>query len=147
MICNFCNINKSKEDFTPSTLKVHLEFPHYKIKCKECSKGKNIKERMGYIYCIKNNSFKGWLKIGITTTSVEHRLQAYQTCSPFRNYEIAFSEYIENVGAVEDEIISKLSKGNTHEWIEADISDVIAIVEEIKIRNKINIRSIYGFTL
>ena len=87
----------------------------------------------GYIYIIHNPAWKGWYKIGRTTTSPEQRLYAYQTSSPFRDFKIVFSRYTEDITTTEFNIYSKLEQlsiENKHEWYNIELNQAITIINK-----------------
>ena len=63
--------------------------------------------KKGYIYIITNKAWPEYVKIG-RTHNTKNRLKSYQTSSPFRDYEIYYEVYTENICLIEN-IFIKLS--------------------------------------
>ncbi len=76
---------------------------------------KDFKE--GFIYCIKNEAWPGFTKVGITY-DINNRLNTYQTGDPFRSYKIAYYDFVLDRKQTERDIFSKF-KINIHngEWL------------------------------
>ncbi len=71
---------------------------------------KDFKE--GFIYCIKNEAWPGFTKVGITY-DINNRLNTYQTGDPFRSYKIAYYDFVLDRKQTERDIFSKF-KINIH---------------------------------
>ena len=85
----------------------------------------------GYIYCITNTAWKGWVKIG-KASNLQNRLSAYNTSSPFRDYKIIFSRSFSYTSRAEYFLLHKLSKQSktiAGEWFEIDINKAINIIK------------------
>ncbi len=78
---------------------------------------------MGHLYIITSASFPGWVKVG-TTTDLKKRLHVYQTCSPFRDYELVYSiehpKYKEAENKIKD-TMKHFAKSIKNEWYEVDL--------------------------
>lgn len=64
----------------------------------ECAFQNLVKEDRsmeGYVYLVANESFNGWVKIG-QAIDAEDRCRAYQTSSPFRDYELLEYTFVED---------------------------------------------------
>lgn len=89
--------------------------------------------KSGYLYVITNESFKGWVKIGVTE-NLEKRLQSYQTSSPYRNYKLEYSlhhpRYLEAEKKIK-ETIKPFSLDIKHEWIKIDLNMARSRLEEV----------------
>ena len=78
----------------------------------------------GYLYIITNESFPGWVKVGITN-DLKARLNHYQTCSPFRNYKLMYSVHHPKYKEAEKkikEIMKYFAKSIKNEWFEVDLN-------------------------
>lgn len=77
----------------------------------------------GYLYIITNDSFPGWVKVGITK-DLKARLNHYQTGSPFRNYQLVYSiqhpKYEEAEKKIKD-TMKYFAKSIKNEWFEVDL--------------------------
>ena len=45
----------------------------------------------GEVYIVVNPAYPEWVKVGMAQESAEDRLKGYQTGSPFRDYEVAYT--------------------------------------------------------
>jgi len=87
---------------------------------------------MGYLYIIKNEAFKGWVKIG-TTENLTKRLNVYQTSDPFRRYHIIYSVNHPNFREAEKkikEIMKHFALQIRNEWYEIDDNFAISRLDE-----------------
>lgn len=124
--CKLCDKEKLLECFYPSQLKQAL------VVCKEClNKTSRLSGDRGYVYVIINPAWSDWCKVGITTGSVEIRLLPYQTCSPFRDYEIYYTKLFNNIYDKERDIHQALEdKGyiRRYEWFNITPEEVIKYI-------------------
>jgi predicted GIY-YIG superfamily endonuclease len=78
----------------------------------------------GYLYIITNDSFPGWIKVGISK-DLNARLNHYQTGSPHRNYKLIYSIrhplYLEAEKKIKD-TLKPFAKSIRNEWYEVDIT-------------------------
>lgn len=56
---------------------------------------KDIKQKSGYVYAIRNPAWPDWVKIG-KAVDAEDRLSSYQTSSPMRDYKLIHSVHFED---------------------------------------------------
>ena len=81
--------------------------------------------REGEIYAITNTAWINWYKIG-KAVNAKDRLNAYQTGSPFRNYELLMSYKVDNRHVAERKIHKLLVKHKYNrkgEWFYIDELD------------------------
>lgn len=90
----------------------------------------------GYVYCIRNPAWPGFVKIG-STTRPENRLRQYQTGTPHRDFELVFSVEFEDRLAAEQElkrILRGLRDGRS-EWVAMHPEDVRNLLKGIEKRH------------
>jgi len=56
---------------------------------------KDVKQKSGYVYAIRNPAWPEWVKIG-KAVDAEDRLSSYQTSSPMRDYKLIHSVRFED---------------------------------------------------
>ena len=99
------------------------------------------KKSKGFVYCITNPSFEGWVKVG-KAVNVEHRLSAFNGSSPYRNYKIKYFREFDNCSRAEYFILNKLgsiSYEQAGEWFKIDLDkavDVIKNHEDVNVTKK-----------
>jgi len=71
----------------------------------------------GEVYVITNPAWPEWIKVGMAVDSSD-RLKNYQTCSPFRDYNILYSYKVKDRRAEENKVHERLAKecNNINEW-------------------------------
>lgn len=75
----------------------------------------------GFVYCISNPSFPGYVKIGITK-DVKKRLASYQTYDPHRAYKLDTYRFVSNKKEVEKYLLSEYGiNTDKGEWV-SDLS-------------------------
>ena len=87
---------------------------------------------MGYLYIITNESFKGFVKIGVTE-DIKSRLHTYQTSSPYRNYKVEFYVFHPKCYEAErriKEAMKMFALSIKNEWYEISIPIAISRLEE-----------------
>ena len=71
----------------------------------------------GFIYCITNPAYTGYVKIGITN-NVRKRLASYQTYDPYRSFKLECYRFVYDKRLVEKTLLqvykTTLDKG---EWV------------------------------
>ena len=95
------------------------------------------KFNIGYIYIIVNKAWTEWCKVGRTTTEITKRMTAYQTCSPFRDYECVFSIKSTTLSEDEAKIYEKLKELEVecrHEWYKKDVGTLERVISDIVIK-------------
>ena len=121
-ICNKCG-EQDQDKFTPSAHTM----------CRSCVQArdrKKVKPKPGHIYGVVNKAWPQWVKVG-RATNVEQRIMSYQTCSPYRDYEIAWSFPVDNMYEAERKVhraMSPIALQN-NEWygISADRAHSLAL--------------------
>lgn len=110
--------------------------------CKECRaekirkdkrKNKDFKPKSGYIYIITNPAWKGWCKVGMTTTSIERRLSDYQTQSPYRDFECVYHKPVKDTADTERDVhrvLRSITEFNS-EWFKIEVDECVRIIEEV----------------
>lgn len=89
--------------------------------------------KAGYIYIITNPAWEGWCKVGMTSVSIERRLNDYQTQSPFRDFECVYHKPVDDVGDTEKDIhrvLRGICEYNS-EWFKIKINECIEKIEEV----------------
>ena len=81
-----------------------------------------------YVYIISHKNYKGEYKVGIAK-NWQLRLSAYQTSDPGRNYKIEYKKLTHKFRETET-IIHDIFP-NRHEWVRADLSEIIKKIEEV----------------
>ena len=69
----------------------------------------DIISREGYIYCIVNKSYEGWVKVGMTKYPKE-RLKQYNSYAPEDNFSYLKKEQVSHYKLLERHLISTFSK-------------------------------------
>jgi len=71
----------------------------------------------GEVYVITNPAWPEWIKVGMAVDSSD-RLKNYQTCSPFRDYDVLYSYKVKDRRAEENKVHERLAKecNNINEW-------------------------------
>lgn len=96
---------------------------------------KKLKEQKPqFIYVITHPMFNGWVKIG-RAIDPERRLSVYQTCSPFRDFEMPYYTYVLKPVAYEwyfEENYKHANKNNKPEWFKMSVDEAIKVIENIK---------------
>jgi hypothetical protein len=71
----------------------------------------------GFVYCISNPSFPGFIKVGITK-DVKKRLSSYQTYDPHRAYKLETYRFVQDKKKTEKELLLKYGKfSDKGEWV------------------------------
>jgi hypothetical protein len=71
----------------------------------------------GFVYCIVNPAFDGYVKVGITK-DINNRLAVYQTGDPNRAYRIECYRFVEDKREVEKYLLEKYrANADTGEWV------------------------------
>lgn len=76
-----------------------------------------------WVYVISNPAYLNEYKVGVAK-NYKTRLNAYQTSDPNRQYKMEYKKLVANFNEVEQKIHQKFP--NRHEWIQADLKDIIA---------------------
>ena len=85
----------------------------------------------GWIYVITNPAWPEWVKVGMAA-NVDERANSYQTSSPYRDYEVLFSQRVKNRRKSEQKAhkaVKKVSVQYNGEWF---MIDPALAVEAIK---------------
>ncbi len=88
-------------------------------------KGQGVADKK-YVYIISHPNYQGEYKVGIAS-SVTSRLNSYQTSDPARQYKLESYVLTEHFRELEQHIHKKFE--NRHEWVKADINDIIKEIE------------------
>lgn len=136
-LCNKCENLLEKDQFKS----YEWDKPsHYSRICKSCLLTKQDLDKLlnatksGEIYIITNPAWPEWRKIGMTTTSPEHRLTTYQTNTPHRDYAVEFSMPTSKVSYAEHKVHSTLKEigyENSSEWFKISNDDAVAIIQQV----------------
>ena len=101
---------------------INIEFSHMPPERSEF-----IKEESKWVYIISNKAFDGEYKVGIAT-SVGSRLNSYQTSDPNRGYKLEFKTETPRYREIEKAVHDHFD--NRHEWVRADLNDIIHYIKE-----------------
>lgn len=116
-------VNERLEREVPSA--VLDEKPHYSTAPPRQTDRAAIKSG-GFIYVISNSAFPDKYKVGIAR-DVDKRLNSYQTSEPERAYKVEYKKetplYREIETAVHDSFTTQ------HEWVHADLAEIINKIE------------------
>jgi len=88
--------------------------------------------KSGYLYIITNDAFPGWVKVG-TTFNLKERLHVYQTCDPFRRYELVYSLHHPEFRQAEKKIketMKHFAREIKNEWYNIDLNMAKSRLEE-----------------
>ncbi len=89
-------------------------------------RGKKDMRPQKYVYVISNPAFPGIYKVGVAT-SVEARLNQYQTADPRRQYEVEYKKKTAEYKTLEPYIHHKFN--GDHEWVPGDLAEIIAAIK------------------
>ena len=82
-----------------------------------------------YVYIISNSSYQDEYKVGVAS-NVKNRLNSYQTSDPNRDYKLEHTKYTPYFREIEKHIHDKFD--NRHEWVRANLKDIISEIENYK---------------
>ena len=80
-----------------------------------------------YVYVISHKKHKGWYKVGIAS-SVEVRLNNYQTGDPNRAFMLEFSVQKEKFRECEKYVHDQFE--NQFEWVKGDLEEIIKAIKK-----------------
>tara|TARA_R100000773_G_scaffold21550_1_gene19121 strand:- start:16934 stop:17431 length:498 start_codon:yes stop_codon:yes gene_type:complete len=89
------------------------------------------KTTTGHIYAIGNPAWPEWIKIGKAVDALD-RLNGYQTSSPYRDYFLIHSKYVENRSEAESiahETLINMGFKNKGEWFKVSSTTAINIID------------------
>lgn len=88
--------------------------------------------KAGYLYIITNESFPGFVKIGVTE-NINARLHVYQTGDPRRKYKIEYYIFHPDAYKAErniKEVMKMFALSQKNEWYEISIPMAISRLQE-----------------
>jgi len=91
----------------------------------------NKEPKQGFIYCITNSSFEGWVKVG-KALDTQKRLINFNGSTPYRNFKIQYQKQFENYNRAEYFILGKLnevSEEQSSEWFKIDLEKAITLIK------------------
>jgi hypothetical protein len=91
----------------------------------------NNKPKKGFIYCITNPSFEGWVKVG-KALNLKKRLTGFNGSTPYRNFKVEYKRKFENYSRAEYFLLCKLniaSEKQSSEWFKIDLNKAIDIIK------------------
>lgn len=108
----------------------------------------NKKPRKGFVYCITNPSFKGWVKLG-KAIDTEKRLSSFNGSTPYRNFKLEYKKEFKNYTRAEYFLLSKLNQASeeqSSEWFKIDLTKAKKIIDnhkdvEVTVKNILNYES------
>ena len=83
-------------------------------------------QNLKWVYVISNPAYKGEYKVGIAK-DWQARLNSYQTADPDRAYSMEYKKETPLFREIEKHIHSKFE--NNHEWVKADLKNIIAAIK------------------
>ena len=83
----------------------------------------------GFIYCITNPAWDGWVKVGKAVEDAK-RFNSYQTYSPKRDFVMEWSLKVDDVHAVEA-AFHRGRKADNGEWYEMSVDEARRLVSTI----------------
>jgi len=90
---------------------------------------KDVKQKSGYVYAIRNPAWPEWVKIG-KAVDAEDRLSSYQTSSPMRDYKLIHSVYFEDRNVAERKAHTLAAFKTAHPWNKHDNGEWFKLTEE-----------------
>ncbi len=96
-------------------------------------KRKKSPPKKKFVYVISNPLFSGLYKVGVTM-NLEVRLNVFQTSGPFRGFKIEYRKLTLRFREIEKHILNKYKAA--HEWVKADLNDIIQDIETYKPKQK-----------
>jgi len=106
-------------------------FPDLTVAMFDSTVNNNSKE--GYVYIIINKAWPDWVKIGMAT-DVKERLKQFQTASPHRDYEVAYSVYSVDRAVSESEAHAEaklLGYKCNKEWFNMTVAEAKNILDNL----------------
>lgn len=94
----------------------------------------NKKPIKGFVYCITNPSFKGWVKLG-KAIDTERRLVSFNGSTPYRNFKLEYKKEFKNYTRAEYFLLSKLNQASeeqSSEWFKIDLTKAKKIISNHK---------------
>mgnify|MGYP003151537653 CR=1 FL=1 len=88
----------------------------------------------GFVYCITNPSFDGWVKIG-KAINTKRRLSGLNVATPYRNFQLEYKRKFENYSRAEYFLLCKLNKASekqSSEWFKINFKKAIKIIKKHK---------------
>ena len=115
----------------------------FKVYCRNCLNTYNrnkarttnrVKPTTGFIYILTNAAWPDWVKIGVTSRSVEERLMDYQIGSPMRDYEMHSWFQVNDIYDFERVVFAytdsmQIERGT--EWIKLDKYAASSLIERL----------------
>jgi hypothetical protein len=85
--------------------------------------------KQGYVYAVINPAWEDWVKIGMAVEA-EDRVRAYQTSSPYRDYELLEAAYVQDkrkAEALAHKLCGRVCEDRNGEWFKMplDVAQVI----------------------
>ena len=92
---------------------------------------KEKEPKKGFVYCITNPSFEGWVKVG-KTVSIKPRLCSFNGSTPYKNFKEEYKKEFENYTRAEYFILCKLnqvSEQASGEWFKINLEKAITLIK------------------
>ena len=93
--------------------------------------------KQGYVYCITNPAWPGWVKVGKAVEDAK-RFNSYQTYSPFRDYTMEWSLKVDDVHSVEA-AFHRGRKTDNGEWHQMTVEEAFTLVSTVPHAGVINV--------
>lgn len=135
--CSRCKELKPVSDFNLNRTKAD----GYGSECRECanqywyeSTGYESDRYYGFVYAIKHPVHSEWIKVG-RTGNPESRVRNLNLATPFRDYQIDYTEEFKNrqwaEGLVHDKLV-ELGIEKRYEWFYTDLETIKKVMDEVK---------------
>jgi len=132
-VCKSCKIEKNENEYYKSQKWLNNDCINC-IKAKSKTYRRSLKKSLPkpcYIYLIINPAWPDYVKLG-RSKDLDNRLIGYQVGSPFRDYSIYYSKYINDVEVVEDYFTQNLNPTCVkNEWFKIDKDEAVKIIESL----------------
>ena len=140
-----CKICDKIYFISPIKKEEETEHPKYCTnKCYEKSKrkfpvrkkltcGNKINSAEGFLYCMTNSYYKGWVKVG-RTYNTKNRLSAFNTSTPHKNFELEYKRKFKDYILSEFLLLQKLDsicEKKKGEWFKIKVSKTIKIINAL----------------
>ena len=95
--------------------------------------GNKINSSEGFLYCMTNSYYKGWVKVG-RTYDTKKRLSAFNTSTPYKNFKLEYERKFQDYILSEFLLLQKLDnicEKKKGEWFKIKVSKTIKIINAL----------------